>query len=56
MGVSPYVNNLYNDLTDGLILFQLYDIIKPGVVDWTKVTQKFNKMNMLMCKIGECYT
>ena len=30
MGVSPYVNRIYSDLTDGLIIFQLYDIIKPG--------------------------
>ena len=53
MGVSPYVNHLYSDLTNGLIIFQLYDIIKPGIVDWAKVTEKFNKMRMLMEKIGK---
>ena len=37
MGVSPYVSRLYNDLSDGLIIFQLYDIIKPGIVNWDKV-------------------
>jgi len=54
MGVSPYVNHLYNDLSDGLIIFQLYDIIKPGVVDWKRVVERFNKMRMLMEKIGNC--
>jgi len=54
MGVSPYVNHLYSDLTNGLIIFQLYDIIKPGIVDWSRVIEKFNKMRMLMEKIGNC--
>jgi len=53
MGVSPYVNRIYNDLTNGLIIFQLYDIIKPGTVDWKRVIQKFNKMRMMMEKIGQ---
>ncbi len=53
MGVSPYVNHLYHDLTDGMIIFQLYDIIKPGIVDWSRVVKKFNKMRMLMEKIGQ---
>jgi len=39
MGVNPYVNHLYNDLADGLILFQLYDVIKPGIVNWDKVNR-----------------
>jgi plastin-3 len=54
MGVSPYVNHLYSDLSDGLIIFQLYDIIKPGCVDWKRVVERFNKMRMLMEKIGNC--
>jgi plastin-3 len=37
MGVAPHVNWLYSDLTDGLVIFQLYDIIRPGIVDWKKV-------------------
>ena len=53
LGVSPYVNRLYNDLTDGLIIFQLYDIIRPGIVDWSRVIKTFNKMRMLMEKIGK---
>jgi plastin-3 len=52
MGVSPYVHRLYNDLTNGLVIFQLYDIIKPGCVDWKRVHKQFNKMRMLMEKIG----
>jgi plastin-3 len=39
MGVSPRVNYIYRDLIDGLILFQLYDIIQPGVVDWKRVVK-----------------
>lgn len=42
MGVAPHVNWLYSDLTDGLVIFQLYDIIKPGIVNWKKVfTENF---------------
>jgi plastin-3 len=37
MGVLPYVNWLYSDLADGLVIFQLYDIIKPGIVNWNRV-------------------
>jgi len=40
LGVDPYVNNLYEDLRDGLILLQLLDKIEPGIVDWTKVNTK----------------
>ena len=37
MGVAPHVNWLYSDLADGLVIFQLYDIIRPGIVDWSRV-------------------
>ena len=52
MGVSPYVNRLYSDLQDGLVIFQLYDIVKPGVVDWKRVNTKFSKIKVMMEKIG----
>jgi len=52
MGVSPFVHHLYSDLADGLIIFQLYDIIKPGVVNWTRVKKEFHRMRMMMEKIG----
>ena len=36
LGVNPQVNWLYSDLTNGLILFQIYEIIQPGIVDWKR--------------------
>jgi hypothetical protein len=36
LGVSPFVNNLYQDLRDGLVLIQLFDKIQPGIVDWER--------------------
>lgn len=54
MGVSPNVNWLYTDLADGLVIFQLYDIIKPGTVQWNKVHRKFNKLSKLMEKLENC--
>ncbi|XP_045176272.2 plastin-2-like [Mercenaria mercenaria] len=54
MGVNPHVNRLYSDLQDGLILFQLYDIIKKGCVNWNKVVKTFNKMRATFEKIGNC--
>jgi len=37
LGVDPYVNNLYEDLRDGIILLQILDKIQPGIVDWKRV-------------------
>jgi len=54
LGVSPYVNWLYSDLADGLIIFQLYDIIQPGQVTWPKVHKKFNRMKRYMEKLENC--
>lgn len=53
MGVNPHVNRLYSDLQDGLILFQLYDIIQPGCVDWKRVCKQFHKMKATFEKIGK---
>jgi hypothetical protein len=49
LGVDPYVNNLYEDLRDGLILLQVLDKIEPGVVDWSKVnkTKPLNKFKQV---------
>lgn len=48
LGVDPFVNYLYSDLTDGLVLLQLFDKIEPGCVDWKKVNKppknNFNKL------------
>jgi len=54
MGVSPYVNWLYSDLADGLIIFQLYDIIQPGIVNWSRVHKKFSKLRKFMEKLENC--
>jgi len=40
LGVDPYVNNIYEDLRDGIVLLQLLDKIRPGIVNWKKVYTK----------------
>jgi len=40
LGIEPFVNNLYEDLKDGIIILKVMDVVKPGVVDWTKVNTK----------------
>ena len=55
VGVSPFVNRLYVELQDGVILFQLYDIIKSGTVDWKKVIKTFSKLKATFEKIGESF-
>ncbi len=37
LGVKPFVNYIYEDLSNGLVIFQLYDIIRPGIVNWKRV-------------------
>lgn len=32
-----YLTNLFNDITDGLVLLRLLDHIQPGSVNWDKV-------------------
>lgn len=54
MGVHPYVNWLYSDLADGLVIFQLYDIIKPGLVEWNRVHRTFSKLKAFMEKLENC--
>lgn len=54
MGVAPHVNWLYSDLADGLVIFQLYDIIKPGTVKWPKVHKKFTKLRKFMETLENC--
>nr|KAJ3417719.1 hypothetical protein HK105_000886 [Polyrhizophydium stewartii] len=39
LGVEPFVNNLFDDLSDGLILLQAMDKVHPGIVDWKKVNK-----------------
>lgn len=54
LGVSPYVNWLYSDLADGLVIFELFDIIKPGVVNWPRVHKSFTKLKAFMEKLENC--
>lgn len=54
MGVAPHVNWLYSDLADGLVIFQLFDIIKPGIVTWSKVHKKFTPLRKFMEKLENC--
>jgi plastin-1 len=43
-----YVNNLYEDLRDGVVLLRLEDKVQPGIVSWRKVNlnpkNKFKKV------------
>lgn len=54
MGVNPHVNWLYSDLADGLVIFQLFDIIKPGSVNWNRVHRKFSPLRKFMEKLENC--
>ncbi|EGC36149.1 hypothetical protein DICPUDRAFT_14945, partial [Dictyostelium purpureum] len=37
LNIKPYVNNLQQDLQDGLVMLQMFDKIKPGSVNWKDV-------------------
>ncbi|KAH8420178.1 hypothetical protein KR009_006865 [Drosophila setifemur] len=54
MGVSPHVNWLYSDLADGLVIFQLFDVIKPGIVNWSRVHKRFTPLRKFMEKLENC--
>ncbi|CAD7090111.1 unnamed protein product [Hermetia illucens] len=54
MGVSPHINWLYSDLADGLVIFQLFDIIKPGIVNWNRVHKRFSHLRKFMEKLENC--
>jgi len=55
LGVDPFVNSLYQDLKDGLVLLQLFDKVQPGIVDWDKVNKKpFKKLGGNMKRLENC--
>ncbi|VDM96583.1 unnamed protein product [Thelazia callipaeda] len=54
MGVHPYVNWLYSDLSSGIIIFQLYDIIRFGMVNWKRVVKEYSKLRGMMDQIQNC--
>jgi plastin-1 len=43
-----YLNNLYNDIADGIPLLKTLEKVEPGCVDWKKVeknpSNKFKKL------------
>jgi len=56
LGVDPFVNNLYEDLRDGMVLLQLFDKIQPGIVDWNKRVNHppYSKMGGNMKMVENC--
>eukprot|EP00092_Neocalanus_flemingeri_P000849 GFUD01000906.1.p1 GENE.GFUD01000906.1~~GFUD01000906.1.p1 ORF type:complete len:613 (-),score=215.60 GFUD01000906.1:166-2004(-) len=59
LGVKPRVNYLYSDLYDGLVIFQLMDFIKPGIVDWKKRVKTLEQQSKVQAKrfqevLGNC--
>jgi plastin-1 len=51
LGIDPYVNNLFEDLRDGLVLLRAEEAIEPGSVNWKMV--KEGRVNNFQ-KIGNC--
>jgi len=48
LGIDPYVNNLFEDLKNGLVLLKIEDKLNPGVVDWKRVNQR-DPMHRIKC-------
>ncbi|XP_056411361.1 plastin-2 [Hyla sarda] len=54
LGVNPRVNHLYSDLSDALVIFQLYEKIKVPV-DWNRVNKPpYPKLGEKMKKLENC--
>lgn len=54
LGVSPRVNHLYSDISDAMVIFQLYEKIKVPV-DWNKVNKPpYPKLGGNMKKLENC--
>ncbi|XP_073435203.1 plastin-1 [Dendrobates tinctorius] len=54
LGVNPYVNHMYSDFSDSLIIFQLYERIRV-LVDWRRVNKSpFSPLSGHMKKIENC--
>ncbi|XP_068136881.1 plastin-1 [Hyperolius riggenbachi] len=54
LGVNPHVNHLYSDLTDALVIFQLYDRIRVPV-EWGRVNKPpYSALGGHMKKIENC--
>jgi len=48
LGIDPYINNLFEDLKNGLVLLKIEDKLNPGVVDWKRVNQR-DPMHRIKC-------
>uniref|UniRef100_A0A2D4MMI3 Uncharacterized protein n=1 Tax=Micrurus spixii TaxID=129469 RepID=A0A2D4MMI3_9SAUR len=54
LGVTPYINHLYSDLADGLVIFQLYEMIRVPV-EWSHVNKPpYPTLGGNMKKIENC--
>ncbi|KAI6181280.1 hypothetical protein M3Y98_00812000 [Aphelenchoides besseyi] len=54
LGVDPYVHFLYSDLQNGLVMFELFEFIRPGIVNWKRVVKVFRKLQGMMDQIQNC--
>merc|ERR1719195_1760227 len=59
LGVSAHVNYLYSDLGSGLVILQLEDTIRPGIVDWDNRVVTEKRMSRIRAKrfqeiLGNC--
>ncbi|XP_028650510.1 plastin-1-like [Erpetoichthys calabaricus] len=54
LGVNPFVNHLYSDLTDALVIFQLYEQIRM-LVEWNRVNKPpYPSLGGNMRKLENC--
>ncbi|XP_061749661.1 plastin-1-like [Nerophis ophidion] len=54
LGVNPYVNHMYHDLCDGLVIMQLYEKVRVPV-DWKKVNRPpYPALGANMKKLENC--
>uniref|UniRef100_A0A0F7Z755 Plastin-1-like n=1 Tax=Crotalus adamanteus TaxID=8729 RepID=A0A0F7Z755_CROAD len=54
LGVTPYINRLYSDLADGLVIFQLYEMVRVPV-EWSHVNKPpYPALGGNMKKIENC--
>ncbi|EDL20942.1 mCG10241, isoform CRA_a [Mus musculus] len=54
LGVNPYINHLYSDLADALVIFQLYEMIRVPV-NWSQVNKPpYPALGGNMKKIENC--
>lgn len=52
LGISIYVNNLFEDLRDGWVLLEVLDKVVPGIVDWKTANRP--PIKLLFRKVENC--